>query len=215
MAKKKEKGKKKEKALDRLFPKKYDFHKMLRNQAELTASAIEGFVEWLEAGGTGPARRLDQLKRDADQARWHMEGKLIKAFATPFDRTDIYEISRQMDRIVDYASLTAREMVIFHIKPDEPIRSMASKLSTATRTLADGIRYLEGRPKKVSKLVPKMRKAHWAVEKAYLEAQAYLLVGDLTMEKLKRKEVYHNFKDVMKNVGYTVDILHRIIVRLI
>lgn len=201
--------------LDRLFPPRYDFHGMLRYQAEITAEAVEAFEDWLKAEAEGPARELEDLKRHADEARWHMEGELIKAFSTPFDRTDIYELSRQMDRIVDYSSLTAREMVVFEIAPDEPIMSMATNLSKAARALADAIRHLEDRPKKASKLVPKMRKLHWAVEKSFLEAMAYLLVGEVTMEKLKRKEVYHNFKVVMKNVGYTVDILHRVVVRLI
>jgi uncharacterized protein Yka (UPF0111/DUF47 family) len=209
------KGAGKKGLIDRVFPPKYDFHGMLRAQAEITAEGIEAFYNWLEAGAKGPARDLDQKKREADETRWYMESELMKAFSTPFDRTDIYEISRQMDRIIDYASLATREMIVFEIGPDEPIMSMADKLAKATRSLADAIDHLEHKPKKASKMVPKMRKLHWAVEKSYLEALAYLYVGEVTLEKFKRKEVYHNFKVAMKNVGYTVDILHRIVVRLI
>ena len=145
------KGPPKRSLLDRMFPKEYDFHAMLRDQARITAEGIDAFVHWLDNGAKGPARRLDKKKREADDARWHMEGQLIQAFSTPFDRTDIYEISRQMDRIIDYASLTAREMVVFEIGPDEPINSMAGNLSKATRALSDAIAWLEHKPKKASK----------------------------------------------------------------
>jgi len=205
----------KKKMIDRIFPPKYDFHGMLRRQAELTSESIEAFVKWLEAGAKGPPEEFNRIKKEADEYRWHMEGELIMAFATPFDRTDIYDLSRQMDRIVDSASDTAKEMLEFEITPDEPIMYMAEILAKAVQALSDAIQLLEGRPREAEKLVPPLRKLHKDVERSYLDAISFLLTGEVTMDKMKRKEVYHNYKNVMKNVGFTVDILHRVVVSLV
>jgi hypothetical protein len=205
----------KKKMIDRLFPPKYDFHGMLRRQAELTTMSIGAFFKWLEADAKGTPDDFNRLKKEADEYRWHMEGELIMAFSTPFDRTDIYDLSRQMDRIVDSASDTAKEMLEFEVGPDEPIMYMAEILSKAVQALSDAIQLLEGSPREAEKLVPPLRKLHKDVERSYLDAISFLLTGEVTMDKMKRKEVYHNFKNVMKNVGFTVDILHRVVVSLV
>jgi len=144
-----------------------------------------------------------------------MEAELIMAFSTPFDRADIYDLSRQMDRIIDSASDTAKEMVEFEVGTDEPIMAMADLLLKAVQSLSEAIQLLECNPHEVEKLVPPLRKLHKDVERSYLDSISFLLRGEVTMDKVKRKEVYHNFKNVMKNVGFTVDILHRIVVSLI
>jgi hypothetical protein len=205
----------KRKFIDRIFPPKYDFHGMLRQQAELTAQAIEAFVKWLEDGAKGPAEEFNKLKKEADEHRWHLEDELILAFSTPFDRTDIYDFSRQMDRIIDSASDTAKEMREFNVGPDEPVMAMADLLSKAVRSLSDALQLLESDPKAAEKQVPSMRRLHKDVERSYLDAISFLLTGEVTMDKMKRKEIYHNFKTVMKNVGFTVDIFHRVVVSLV
>jgi len=205
----------KKKMIDRIFPPKYDFHGMLRTQADLTVKAIEAFVKWLQEGAKGEASEVRKLKHDADDSRWHMETELIMAFSTPFDRADIYDLSRQMDRIIDSASDTAKEMAEFNIDADEPIMAMADLLLKAVQSLSEAIQLLECNPHEAEKLVPPLRKLHKDVERSYLDAISFLLNGEVTMDKMKRKEVYHNFKNVMKNVGFTVDILHRVVVSLI
>lgn len=205
----------KKKMIDRLFPPKYDFHGMLRNQADLTVQAIQAFVKWLQDGAKGEAEELRKLKHEADDSRWRLESELIMAFSTPFDRADIYDLSRQMDRIIDSASDTAKEMVEFNVNTDEPIMAMADLLLKAVQSLYEAIQFLECNPHEAEKLVPPLRKLSKDVERSYLDAISFLLNGDVTMDKMKRKEVYHNFKNVMKNVGFTVDILHRVVVSLI
>jgi uncharacterized protein len=205
----------KKKMIDRLFPPKYDFHGMLRDQAAVTVKAIQAFAKWLKDGAKGEPEELRQLKHEADDARWHLEDELILAFSTPFDRTEIYDLSRQMDRIIDSASDTAKEMVEFKIEVDEPIMAMVDLLLKAVQSLSEAIQLLEFNPAAAEDLVPALRKLHKDVERSYLDAISFLLTGDVTMDKIKRKEVYHNFKNVMKNVGFTVDILHRVVVSLI
>jgi len=48
-------AKHKKKMIDRIFPPKYDFHGMLRKQADLTTKAIQAFVKWLHDGAKGEA----------------------------------------------------------------------------------------------------------------------------------------------------------------
>jgi len=64
----------------------------------------------------------------ADTLRHDMEDRLMEAFTTPFDRQDIYQISRQMDYILNNCLSTAQEMNAFEVPPDDAIRKMAYAL---------------------------------------------------------------------------------------
>ena len=56
-----------------------------------------------------------------------MEDNLIEAFATPFDRQDIYSLSVEMDRIVEYAKSTLTEMEAFEVVEDSIIHNMVQQ----------------------------------------------------------------------------------------
>ena len=90
--------------LDRIFPLEHDFLKMLVDQAEQTRSGVEAFVAWLETGCAGPPDEVRRIERDLDQMRYELEEQLIDAFSTPFDREDLYSLSRQMDYILNFSS---------------------------------------------------------------------------------------------------------------
>ena len=114
--------------LDRIFPVKYDFYKMLGEQAQINAAGVKALYDWLMNGTKTDMENLLHYVKDADTVRMNLEDNLIEAFTTPFDRGDIYSISVEMDRIIEYAKSTLLSMEKFEVKPDDIIINMAEKL---------------------------------------------------------------------------------------
>src|SRR5690606_4616320 len=93
-----------------IFPIEHDFEAMLVEQAEKTLECVYSLVQWLKKTPTDDPQQLMQLEMQLDAMRYDMEDKLMASFSTPFDRQDIYSLSRQMDYIVNYSYETAREI---------------------------------------------------------------------------------------------------------
>ncbi|RNC29388.1 MAG: hypothetical protein AWM53_00741 [Candidatus Dichloromethanomonas elyunquensis] len=200
---------------ERLFPIKRDFYKMLAVQAESSAKVVRFLCIWLNSRTEEDYRKLLSEADAADQHRFNMENNLIEAFATPFDRQDIYSLSIEMDKIVEYAKSTLMEMEAFQVAEDSVIHNMAQQLQAGTDQLAEAIRLLKDDPHKSQKQIEIIRKAQKAIADEYRAGMAAVFKSKDPMQALKCREVYHHIKDAEVYLGYTTDILHKIIVRLV
>ena len=201
--------------IDKFFPDKYDFYEMLYNQAEINAFGVDMLQKWLNSGSDEEKQNLLLYVDDADEARMIMEGKLIEAFSTPFDRADIYSFSIAMDKIIKYTKSTLLSMETFEVEPDDIIILMVAKLKEGTDFLLESINILKNNPYKSQEYIIKMRATHNEVEKLYRDGMTLIFKTSDPMNAIKHREVYHHIKDASLNLEDTVDILHRIVVRLI
>lgn len=199
---------------DRMFPVKHDFFKMLENQAEINEQGIKALYNWLDGGLDSEGDKLLQAVKEADEVRKSLERDLVEAFSTPFDRGDIYSISVAMDKIIKYAQSTILSMKAFDVIADGTITGMTGKLMEGTEIFTEAIRNLEHMPEKSEKAISGIRAAHTAVEEFYRNGMAAVFKGGDSMNALRQREIYHHIKDASVNLEDSVDILHRIIVRL-
>ncbi len=200
--------------MDRLFPAKYDFIGMLEAQAEETVKGVSAFVSWLDEGGNQSIDDLSAIEKKADEMRHTMEGLLQEAFETPFDRQDIYGISRQMDQVLNFSYSTAREMVAFGILPDPDILQMSRSLLEGTRMLVDGIHMMRGKGEGAQALIRRIRVQTHEIEDVYIQSMAEVYKSQDAIIIVKKREIYHHLRDAGRNLNATVDVLHRIIVVL-
>lgn len=200
---------------ERLFPVKRDFYKMIGDQAEASKNVVGYLSCWLSSrSGEDYQRLLDQADI-ADQCRFAMEDNLIEAFATPFDRQDIYSLSIEMDRLVEYAKSTLMEMEAFRVVEDSIIQNMVQQLKVGTDQLVEAIHLLKVEPLKSQIQIGKIRRAQINIEEEYRAGMVALFNCSDPMHALKYREVYHHIKDAEVYLGYTTDILHKIIVRVV
>ncbi len=201
--------------LDSLFPRKYDFLGMLFHQAELTEAGVEALNTWLANGSISePPSEVERIEKEADDARRYMEGLLLEAFSTPFDRQDIYSFSRQIDNILNFCLSTAVEMKAFDVRPDRSILSMASALQGGTEMVKEAVRVMSNDPVTAQAMIRDMRRKESEIEKTYVSDLAILFANSDPMEAMKKREVYHHLKDAGRALSITIDILHRIIVEM-
>lgn len=200
--------------LDRIFPLEHDFLKMLADQAAQTFSGVEAFVAWLETGCAGPPDDVRRIERELDRMRYELEEQLLDAFSTPFDREDLYSLSRQMDYILNFSSETAREMHAFGVSPDRTIDRMARLLLEGTGAIVNGIGVMTSDEARVHESIRAGRAALHRIEDAYIDGLTEAFRGTDAMDALRRREVYHHLRDGGRALRGTLDVLHRAVVGL-
>jgi uncharacterized protein len=204
----------KKKLGDRLFPPKYDFNAMLENQANETIIGVRALVDWLKEGANTPIDNISSSEQRADKIRHEMEMLLQEAFSTPFDRQDIYSISRQMDQVLNFSYSTAVEMTAFKVAPDSAILSMAQSLLEGVILMEKVVRMMQSTLKDVNSSIGGIRKHAHEIEDTYIESMSSLFLQDDAIMAIKKREIYHHLRDAGRNLNSTVDILHRIIVAM-
>jgi hypothetical protein len=197
-----------------LFPREHDFYRMLTCQSERTVAGVTAFTDWLNHSPQTNPVELEQIEKEVDAMRHAMEDKLVRSFSTPFDRQDIYSISRQTDYILNFAGETAKEMYAFSVSPDPHIRSMAQQLLLGTECIARGISALESDRESVEDEIRRARRAYNCLEEQYITGMAELLRTDDAMQAIRTREIYHHLRDAGRAMRDTLDILHNAVIDL-
>jgi len=200
---------------ERLFPVKHDFYKMIGDQAEASSNVVGYLSRWLSSRSQEDYQLLLREAGEADRLRFTMEDNLIEAFVTPFDRQDIYSLSVEMARIVEYAKSTLTEMEAFEVFEDSIIRNMVQQLKGGIDRLSEAIHLLKEDPRSSQAQIGKIRKVQLIIEDEYRAGMVALFNNPDPMQALKYREVYHHIKDAEVYLGYTTDTLHKIVVRVV
>jgi uncharacterized protein Yka (UPF0111/DUF47 family) len=198
-----------------IFPREYDFEEMLAEQAEKTLTGVESLVTWLNTEPLEDPSHLVQIDKEVDAMRHRMEDKLINSFSTPFDRQDIYDLSRQMDYLLNFAKETAIEMYTFGVGPDKTILAMAEALHRGTSLTVQGVKIINARKDQIEDLIRKAGDADHEIETLYVFGMAELFRTDDPMNALRKREIYHHLRDAGRALRKTLDILHHAVVGLV
>ena len=111
------------------------FIKLINEQASLTLEGLEALKAYMENQDASAADLLREKEKEADEARRILIDELNRTFVTPFDREDIFSLSRAIDDVLDYAYSTSDEMEILKVEPTPYMRRMASLLRDAAYEL--------------------------------------------------------------------------------
>ena len=102
----------------RIFKKREEvFHKLIQQQASITYEGVKLLVKYIETQSPEIAEELALKEKEADEIRRILIDELNRTFVTPFDREDIFALSRSIDDVIDYADSTVSEMVVLKVKP--------------------------------------------------------------------------------------------------
>ena len=195
-----------------IFHREYDFEEMLAQQADRTVSGVGILVGWLKESPLTDPVALERAENEVDAMRHDMEAKLINSFSTPFDRQDIYSISRQMDYILNAAKETAKEMYTFGVAADPPILAMAQSLLFGTSSVAQAIRAMNSDHGRAEDMIRQGRQAYNALEDMYIAGMADLFTSGDPMTVIKTLEIYHHLRHAGRALRDTLDILHNALI---
>ncbi|MGE5627193.1 MAG: DUF47 domain-containing protein [Solirubrobacterales bacterium] len=198
---------------DKMFPKKYDFFSMLIQQCKITYEGINSMESWIKDKREADYNDFFMYESEADKIRFKLEEDLLEAFMTPFDRQDIYSISIEIDKVIECCKSSIKTIRVLKIEPDLAIISMVQQLCQGARELTEAISILESNPKQCQIIIENIRKYQRSLEELYILGLSELFNKD-AITVLKYREVYNYLKEAASLLGRTVDIYHRICVRL-
>ncbi len=207
----------------KLFPPAPNFHALLNNQAKLMVEATSHLYEFMCSGNEMHASHVIELEHKGDKIKTENMAILHQAFATPFDREDIYRAIAAIDEVLNYTKTTVREMQALQLGPDEHTCLMAEQLYTGAVALQQGYARLAKQPLLSEKDAEAARKTERKTEKLYRKALSELFDAEHYVSTLTpEQEATENSLEVLMQqlntrelaavgsaIGFVIEILKR------
>lgn len=202
----------------RFFKRREDkFSKLIEEQAALTLEGLKLLVKYLETQDRELAEQLSLKEKEADEVRRILIDELNHSFVTPFDREDIFALSRSIDDVIDYADSTVSEMVTLKVQPTQYMQRMATLLKDAAYELYQAVLRLQKHPNVAIDHAQRAKALENRVEDVYREALADLFSGpeDLhhVVEMLKLREVYRHLSNAADRGDEAANIIADVVVK--
>lgn len=201
-----------------VFKRKEDvFNKLIIDQADLTYEGLKLLAKYLETPGSDISDALSLKEKEADEVRRILIDELNRTFVTPFDREDIFALSRSIDDMVDYADTTVVEMDILKVQPTDYMRRMSSLLKDAGWEIQQAVQRLKNNPGVAIGHAQRAKALENRVESIYREAVAELFSGpeDIhhVMDMLKEREVYRHLSNAADRGDEAANVIADIVVK--
>lgn len=193
------------------------FIKLIHDQSSFTLEGLEALKMYM-GGDTSAAEKLTKAEKEADEARRILIAELNKTFVTPFDREDIFALSRTIDDVLDYAYSTVTEMEVLKVRPTTFMADIASLLRDAANELLLAVDRLELHPEVANEHAQRAKSLENQVEGVYREALADLFSGaeDIKhiMKMLKSREVYRHLSNAADRGDEAANVIADIVVKI-
>ncbi len=202
-----------------LFVKRQNvFIKLIHDQASLTLDGLEALVVYFENHDPEAAKLLKAKEKEADEARRILIDELNRTFVTPFDREDIFALSRAIDDVIDYAYSTVMELEVFEVQATPFMRRIASLLRDAAYELLQAVGRLENHPNVAGDHAQRAKALENRVEDIYRDALADLFKGANDLEHvvliLKLREIYRHLSNAADRGDEAANVIADIVVKI-
>ena len=124
------------------LPETPDVIGMLQRQAALTVDGLQAFAAWA-AGDATSAEQVRQAEHDCDNVRRELVDAVSQAFTTPLEPEDLFQLSRDLDRVMNGAKDTVRESEAMSFPPDRNVAEMAVLLTEGVGHIHRAFGYLD------------------------------------------------------------------------
>lgn len=173
-----------------LFKRKPNrFINLLLDQTNLTIEGLVLFEQYLDKRSSKIARQVSQKEKESDEVRRILIEELMKTFVTPYDREDIFSLSREIDDVMDYANTTVDEMEILNVDATVYMKNMA--------------RLLHDSAVEIKLAIERLQEKHYSVASEHARRAKSI---ENQIEGLYREALGHLFKET-KNVGHVINML--------
>ncbi len=195
--------------------RKVDFYQLLRDHAEKVYESYKKLVKYFDKMDPDIAEDIYFLEREADDLRRVLIDRLNHTLITPFDREDIFTLSRSIDDIIDAAKSTVEEIKIFKIKPNKELYMMAKVLREGTLEIYDALKYLKENPNVAMEHAKRAKATENQMNLVYLESLAELFddENNTTAYMMKMRELYRHLKRSADSCDDAANVISDIIVK--
>ncbi|MCM0650812.1 DUF47 family protein [Clostridium swellfunianum] len=191
-----------------------DFYKLLSAQSEKTLEGIKQLKLYMKTGLDEDGEKLVIYEKEGDELRRILIDELNKTFITPFEREDIFILSRSIDDMLDYSRSTYEEMQILGLQPTDETRSMVGLILEASEDINYSIVYLKNNPRVSAEHAVTAKKVENKIETEYRKCLVKLLENDDVKYILKMREVYRHLSNLADKIDYAADVIGHIVVKM-
>ncbi len=193
------------------LPETPDVLGVLREQTAITMEGMEALIAW-SVGEPGAADRLRECEHRADDHKRELRAALTISFTTPLEPEDIFELSTELDRMLNSAKNTVREAEVMETRPDQAMSEMAAELADGVRDLSEAFEQLAaGDRAAATDAADRAAKSQTRVEKVYRQSMSALVAVDDLREVAAKRELYRrlartsdDLREVAERVWYSV-----------
>ncbi|HZO97025.1 MAG TPA: DUF47 family protein [Gaiellaceae bacterium] len=192
------------------------FVSLLCDQADLAVRSLQLLRE-LERDGRAPEQGADavkQVEREGDEIRRILIDELARTYSTPFDREDLFVLSRAIDDIIDAADEAARELATFRIAPPEGLGQMTDVLVEGARHIRLAVAELVDHPTVAADHAVRAKRSENRIDDIYHASVDELF--DSTRETsalLKVREIYRHLKNSADRIDEVADDISIIVIK--
>ena len=150
-------------------------------------------------------RQMIDVEHQGDEARAQLVSRLSRSLMTPIDREDLFPLSRSVDDVLDNLRDFVRELDLLQVHGGEPFVGILDPVIEGVQAFGAAVGDLGDNPERVSRgtLAAKKNK----IRERYQLAVATVLDGEVTMDKLKRRELLRRLDVVGLRLGEAADAL--------
>ena len=187
------------------LPETPDVLGMLQAQADTTAKGMKAFAAWA-AGDTDRADDVREAEHECDDVRRQLVDAVSEAFTTPLQPEDLFQLSRDLDKVINGAKDTVRESEAMNFPPDQATADMAVLLAEGVEHLRAAFNSLGGR-----RIGPATEAADAAVksqrrlERIYRTATGELLRLTDIRVVVARREFYRRASQISDDIVSVAD----------
>jgi predicted phosphate transport protein (TIGR00153 family) len=205
--------------LDLFKPKPNKFLLLLTDQANLMVAGLELLTEYMKERNSKTAKQISDTEQQADEVRRILIAELMKTFITPYDREDIFNLSRSIDDVLDYANTTVDEMEILDVIPTAYMEQMAKLLYDAAIEIKLAVERLQDRHYTVSNEHTQRAKAlENKTESLYREALSHLFKETQNVKHvinmLKVREIYRHLSNAADREDDAANVISDIVMKV-
>jgi len=195
------------------FRKRFDFYAMLLAQARMSEEGLRLLCNFVRTPTAEIGAQVDQTEKAADELRRVLIDALNRTFVTPFDREDIFSLSRTLDDMVDYANSTVEEMLLFQAPTNKHLHEMADTLFAGARHITFAVETLSRMPANMHEHIIRAKKEENRMEHLYREALAELFNTTDMVTIMKLREIYRHLSNAADRGDEAANILSDILVK--
>lgn len=186
-----------------LSPKDEKFYDLFIENANTIYDTSLLFKEFLE-DICDPYENLKEIKRMekiSDNQQHNILNELNKTFITPFDREDIYSISKEMDDIVDFIEASASRFVMFNVdsvkKEAKVLVDFIVRCCSYIIKLMEEFKNMRNNPK-LTEIIIEINKIEEEGDSLFRNAVRELFVDDIpVLDVIKWREIYQYIENTL------------------
>jgi predicted phosphate transport protein (TIGR00153 family) len=192
-----------------LMPKEERFFDLFERHASIVVAGSEALRGLLKGGDTIPhyCNLIFEREAEADEVTREVLTAVRRSFITPFDRTDIHDLTSKLDDAIDQMNKTAKTITLFEVKDFEPqMAEMAEIIVEAAELVLEAMPLLRSVGKNADQLhvlTEKIIRAEERADQIYDKGRKALYLNSLkgdarsTMNFIIQADLYDHLEKVV------------------